>query len=266
MKFRKGDIVKVMPYSWYEFFKDKNGNVWPNDIGVEDSLHYFSAEMASTCGDFLEITDVVDNGYKVRGMNEIFEDWMLEDDVVKTTEEKTEDCKVLKFIKSMETKEMTKNEVFEFLKNTKIMCTSDEETKKVQKKLFELGIEWKMQGVKINEKVYLLHINYNYLLFNSDIRNWMNSKDKRIEPSEILAIKLKEEKPRFDPYSLEDFAKVLVREEDTNKWRLSFFDTYEPGCFCCMDYCYKQCVPYNEETKYLKDTTDEAPEFYNIWE
>jgi aspartate oxidase len=27
---------------------------------------------------------------------------------------------------------------------------------------------------------------------------------------------------------------------------------------------YEQCVPYNEETKHLKGTTEKAPEFYRI--
>lgn len=166
----------------------------------------------------------------------------------------------------METKEMTKEEIFAYLKNTKIMCTSDEETKKVQEKLFELGIEWKMTGVKINEKEYLLHINYNYLLFNSDIRNWMNSKDKRIEPSEILAIKIKEQKPKFDPYTLQAFDKVLVRNGDGCMWFARMFD------FCEDDKCrttsgdsWKFCIPFNNETKHLHRTNDKAPEFYQVW-
>lgn len=160
-------------------------------------------------------------------------------------------------------KVMTQEEVFEYLNNTKILCTSDEETKKVQEKLFELGIEWKITGVKINEKVYLLHINDNYLIFNSDIRNWMNSKDKRIEPNEILAIQIK-----FDPKTLRAFDKVLVRDCNTEKWRARFFDRreecgeceYGTTCNCFWVYC----IPYNEETKHLHGTTNEVPEFYRI--
>jgi hypothetical protein len=184
---------------------------------------------------------------------------MLEDEVI--TEEQQENKN------SMETKIMTKEEVFEYLNNTKIICTSTEESVKVQVKLLELGIEWLSMEKGILEDKYLLFINEKQKLQScTDIKIWVKDINRRIEPSEILAITLKEEeKPKFDPYSLEDFAKVLVREEDTNKWRLSFFDTYEHGCFCCMDYCYKQCVPYNEETKLLKGTTNEAPDYYKNW-
>ena len=29
---------------------------------------------------------------------------------------------------------------------------------------------------------------------------------------------------------------------------------------------YRCCIPYNEETKHLVGTTDEAPEYYRYWE
>ena len=166
----------------------------------------------------------------------------------------------------METKEMTQQEIFAYLNDTKILCTSREESKKVQEQLFELGFMWMYDGKNVRKDKYLLFINQRgNISYRQDINYWMEDVNRRVEPSEILEIQLKEEKPKFDPNTLQDFDKVLVRGEDTNKWRLSFFDTYENGCFCCMDYCYKQCVPYNEETKYLKDTTDEAPEYYKIW-
>lgn len=159
---------------------------------------------------------------------------------------------------------MTKEEIFVYLSSTKILCTSTEETAEVQKKLFKLGIEWGVFGKAVDEDVFLLFISNNRIEFTHDIEAWVRSKKKQIEPSEILLLELKEEKPKFNPSTLQDFDKVLVRDEDTNKWRLSFFDTYEPGYFYCIDYCFKQCVPYNDETKHLKGTTEEAPEFYRI--
>ena len=103
--------------------------------------------------------------------------------------------------------------------------------------------------------------------FRDEIYDYFLSHNlRRVDTSEILAIQIEEEEePKFDPNTLQDFDKVLVREEDTNKWRLSFFDTYESGYFYCTDYIYTQCVPYNAETKFLKGTTDEAPEYYQIW-
>jgi hypothetical protein len=67
LNFKAGDIVKVLPYSWYDFFKNKEGNVLPEDVGVDDDGYHFTAEMAERCGDYLEIVAVVDNvGYRVR--------------------------------------------------------------------------------------------------------------------------------------------------------------------------------------------------------
>ena len=34
---------------------------------------------------------------------------------------------------------------------------------------------------------------------------------------------------------------------------------------CCGAY-YQYCIPYNDETKHLVGTTEEAPEYYRYWE
>jgi hypothetical protein len=254
-KFKTGDRVQVKSLEWYNKEKQSDGNI---NYGM-----VFTETMSKHCGGILTIKEIYEEYYLVIENSKSWQDWMLEDEAI--TEEEQQENK-----NSMETKEMTKKEVFAYLNNTKIMCTSDEETKKVQEKLFELGIEWKITGGKINEEMYLLHIHYNYLLLNSDIRNWMNSKDKRIEPSEILAIKIKEEEPKFDPKTLKPFDKVLVRDCDTEKWRARSFDMYEEhdyGEYGTTCNCFwKYCVPYCDETKHLHRTTLEAPEFYNIWE
>lgn len=171
----------------------------------------------------------------------------------------------------METKVMTKEEVLMYLNNTKIICTSSEETAEVQEKLFELGIVWMYDGKNVRKDRYLLFINQKRnISYSSDIEFWMNDFNKRIEPTEILAIQIKEEKPRFDPSTLKPFDKVLVRDSDEDYWEARFFDSYEKengdepyyttnGC------SYIYCVPYNEETKNLHGTKEEAPEFYKIW-
>lgn len=118
----------------------------------------------------------------------------------------------------METKIMIKEEVFEYLNNTKIICTSEDETKKVQEKLFELGVEWMLQGKNVNKDKYLLFINERQQLQHcSDIDYWIRDINRRIEPSEILDIKIKEEGPKFDPKTLRPFDKVLVRDNDKYK-------------------------------------------------
>lgn len=76
-------------------------------------------------------------------------------------------------------------------------------------------------------------------------------------------------KGRFDPKTLRPFDKVLVSDEQHKRWRCSFFshivDTfYYP--YVAIDSSYKFCIPYNDDTKYLVGTTEEAPKFYRYWE
>ena len=76
-------------------------------------------------------------------------------------------------------------------------------------------------------------------------------------------------KGKFDPKALNAFDRVLVRNFKTTKWRCEHFshfdvDNYNP---CIASGCsYTFCVPYNDDTKHLVGTTDEAPEFYRYWE
>ena len=86
--------------------------------------------------------------------------------------------------------------------------------------------------------------------------------------------KFKPKKPKFDPNTLNPFDKVLVRNIYKDIWRCAFYShkresmeglsgpykyaTSDRFCICC--------IPYNEDTKHLVGTTDEAPEFYRYWE
>ena len=165
----------------------------------------------------------------------------------------------------METKEMTKEEVFVYLNDTKIICTSTEESAKVQEKLFEFGIEWKADGKRTIFGVYLFYIINNNLKCTDSIEEWMRVQKKRIEPNEILAIQIKEEKPKFDPKTLQPFDKVLVKDDTI--WYARFLDMRGRGegeYQTTSGELWVDCIPYNEETKYLHGTTEEAPEFYRI--
>ena len=72
---------------------------------------------------------------------------------------------------------------------------------------------------------------------------------------------------RFDPKNLKPFDKVLVRDEDCY-WTADLFSHIDDsiGKVCCSVFLWKQCVPYNDETKNLVGTTDDCPEFYKWWE
>ena len=75
-------------------------------------------------------------------------------------------------------------------------------------------------------------------------------------------------KDKFDPKTLKPFDKVLACYDDQFYWCCELFSFIEDDTSCtkcCGDY-YKYCIPYNDETKHLVGTTDEAPEYYRYWE
>ena len=78
-------------------------------------------------------------------------------------------------------------------------------------------------------------------------------------------------KDKFDPKTLQPFDKVLVRygSKTTNYWYAGIFSNYvENDMFpykCVGNNC-KLCIPYNDDTKHLVGTSEEAPEYYKYWE
>lgn len=93
------------------------------------------------------------------------------------------------------------------------------------------------------------------------------SKDQR-DWSEFEAPWYKKEK--FDPKTLKPFDKVLIRDDYQEKWRPDFFshitnDISYRYATIIGDY-YACCIPYNDDTKHLVDTKEEAPEYYRYWE
>lgn len=87
-------------------------------------------------------------------------------------------------------------------------------------------------------------------------RNWANFKPK------------KEKKERFDPKTLKPFDKIMARIDGYGFWCCEWFSFMEENTNMikgCGAY-YKYCIPYNEDTKHLVGTTEEAPEYYRYWE
>ena len=94
------------------------------------------------------------------------------------------------------------------------------------------------------------------LLFPSkDVRTWDNFKPK---------------KPKFDPNTLKPFDKVLVQCNKSESWKVQLFshiiedEALYP--YACVAYNYEYCIPYNDDTKHLVGTSEEAPEYYRYWE
>ena len=76
-------------------------------------------------------------------------------------------------------------------------------------------------------------------------------------------------KDKFDPKTLQPFDKVLACFTDQSIWCCGLFSCFDENANlfrCCGDAYYKYCIPYNDETKHLVGTKDEAPEHSRKWE
>ena len=72
-------------------------------------------------------------------------------------------------------------------------------------------------------------------------------------------------KEKFDPKTLQSFDKVLIKYED-NDWLCSFFSKHKDVINSYPIRACVYCIPYNDDTKHLVGTKDEAPYFYKYWE
>lgn len=73
---------------------------------------------------------------------------------------------------------------------------------------------------------------------------------------------------KFDPNTLQPFDKVLVRAQNGGDWRATFFSHIDNifNMVVCGGQYWKQCIPYNYETKNLVGTDNDCPEYYKWWE
>lgn len=74
---------------------------------------------------------------------------------------------------------------------------------------------------------------------------------------------------RFNPKTLKPFDKVIVFDDDDYAWVCTIFshqgENHEYP-YNTASGAYVYCIPYNDDTKHLVGTTDEAPEYYRYWE
>ena len=122
--------------------------------------------------------------------------------------------------------------------------------------VYPIYINTKNNGVRLlGEKGEEIIGNGKCILFPSkDQRDW----------SKFTAPWYKKEK--FDPKTLKPFDKVIARVDSEHSWNIDFF-----SCFRAVKipYCISgiKCavIPYNDDTKHLVGTTEEAPEYYKYW-
>ena len=76
-------------------------------------------------------------------------------------------------------------------------------------------------------------------------------------------------KERFDPKTLKEFDRILGWNPGTYKWECNLFSNINDCAefnFKCFGVSYKYCIPYNDDTKHIVGTKEEAPEYYRYWE
>ena len=171
-------------------------------------------------------------------------------------------------------------------KGTKLYSTiyGDVEFVKVSNHL-EYPIEVKRRYYSIgsftNDGRLLAGYNGECVLFPSkDQRDWSKFMNKQSETEELCESQEitkwayisdpLQKQSKFDPKTLQPFDKVLVRDSDVVNWKVQLFsriiedEEYYP--YVCINESYKYCIPYNDDTKHLVGTAEEAPEFYRYWE
>ena len=140
----------------------------------------------------------------------------------------------------------------------------------------------KFYGIELNRKLV------NVILENGEIWNinadgtitfggTTTSPEIMLYPSreqrDWTKVKYEKKKERFDPKTLQPFDRVLAASMADGRWVCDFFShigesirdsgrLYVGTGFGAYD----RMIPYNEETKHLVGTTDEAPDFYKYWE
>ncbi len=83
--------------------------------------------------------------------------------------------------------------------------------------------------------------------------------------------KFNPKKPKFDTKTLRPFDRVLTRDLYDCQWCCGIFSHIggpekTPCIYVTTESCFEYCIPYNDDTKHLVGTKDEAPEFYRYWE
>ena len=126
----------------------------------------------------------------------------------------------------------------------------------------EYPIKYSYKNIKNNENYAFVTVDGRYSFMANGECTLFPSKDKRDWSKFSI-------EPKFDINNLQPFDKVLGRDRDDQKWKCGLYDSYtedDEFSFKTIHNCYRQCIPYNDETKHLVGTTKMPPEKYITWE
>lgn len=73
-------------------------------------------------------------------------------------------------------------------------------------------------------------------------------------------------KPHYDITNFHEGMPVLVRKYDTCVWQWVLYSHFNGvGLFFAAGKTWRQCIPFNDDTKHLLGTTDPCDEMYINW-
>lgn len=129
---------------------------------------------------------------------------------------------------------MTKK-VDERIKNIKIFI--DDKSVELQKKLFDLGAEWRGTKTEIMyDDKYFFFVDENGMMAHSNnLRYYFHSDYQEIKVDEILCWE-----PQHD---FEPFEKVLVRNSNSERWVIDLYSHFD-NTHICLKTAWHQCIPY----------------------
>ena len=88
---------------------------------------------------------------------------------------------------------------------------------------------------------------------------------KKCKKLDAVTKQIEDIKPK---YTFRTFDRVLTRDSDSSNWQINLFSSYNKNVNCkynCFFLAFRQCIPYNDRTKHLLGTTEDAPEKYKTW-
>lgn len=105
----------------------------------------------------------------------------------------------------------------------------------------------------------------NGYIWNDEIKQIKSIKNV---PSSVTLNTLIDAETKEKPFSIDQFKpfdKVLVRDTKDEEWKCDLFSHAGKYIINCVSTIWKKCIPYNDETKHLLGTTDDAPDKYKTW-
>ena len=136
----------------------------------------------------------------------------------------------------------------------------------VQFQKIELGITHPIV-IKLKNNIIERYDSYGKLLYNYDGECILFPSKEQRDWNKFVAPWCKKEK--FGPKTLKPFDRVMVRDDQYQEWVCTLFSHQGEDCgypYNTASGAYFCCIPYNDDTKHLVGTKEEAPEYYRYWE